>query len=145
MQFRIVEEEDLIICSKLFLTVFNEEPWNDEWTLETAQQYLSNFYQTPGFLGVSAVENNEIVGFIFGVRRVWWSGDEFFINEMCVDTNQQNKGVGKSLMDYLKKVIGSNGVATISLLTDRGIPAEEFYKRNGFKEIERLVFLSSDV
>lgn len=145
MQFKTVEEGDLIICSKLFLTVFNEEPWNDEWTLEKAQQYLSDFYRTPGFLGVTAVENNEIVGFIFGARRVWWSGDEFFINEMCVDTNQQNKGIGKALMDYLKKIIDSNGVATISLLTDRGIPAEEFYKRNGFKEIERLVFLSRDV
>ncbi|MEK4300492.1 GNAT family N-acetyltransferase [Oceanobacillus sp. FSL W8-0428] len=145
MQFKTVEECDLLTCSKLFLNVFNEEPWNDKWTLEKAQQYLSDFYQTPGFLGVSAVENNEIVGFIFGVRRVWWSGDEFFINEMCVNTNQQNKGIGKALMDYLKEIIGSNEVATISLLTDRGIPAEEFYKRNGFKEIERLVFLSSDV
>ncbi|GEN86771.1 GNAT family N-acetyltransferase [Oceanobacillus sojae] len=145
MQFKTVEECDLLTCSKLFLNVFNEEPWNDKWTLEKAQQYLSDFYQTPGFLGVSAVENNEIVGFIFGVRRVWWSGDEFFINEMCVNTNQQNKGIGKALMDYLKEIIGSNEVATISLLTDRGIPAEEFYKRIGFKEIERLVFLSSDV
>ncbi|WP_152656644.1 GNAT family N-acetyltransferase [Oceanobacillus sp. CFH 90083] len=145
MQFKTVEESDLVTCSKLFLNVFNEEPWNDEWTLEKAEKYLSDFYQTPGFFGVSALENNEIIGFIFGVCRVWWSGDEFFINEMCVNTDQQNKGVGKALINYLEKVMDANRISTISLLTDRGIPAEEFYKKNGFKEIDRIVFLSRDV
>ncbi|WP_040984474.1 GNAT family N-acetyltransferase [Oceanobacillus jeddahense] len=145
MQFKIVEENDLISCSKLFVTVFNKEPWNDEWTLKKAGKYLSDFYRTPGFLGVSAVENGKVIGFIFGVRRAWWSGDELFINEMCVDTTKQNKGIGKALINDLINKLDSNTITTISLLTDRGIPAEDFYKRNGFKEIERLVFLSRDV
>ncbi|WP_339237409.1 hypothetical protein [Oceanobacillus sp. FSL W7-1281] len=81
MQFKNVAEEDLLPCSKLFLTVFNAEPWKDEWTLERARQYLSDFYPTPGFLGVLAVENEEIIGFIFGARRAWWNGDEFFIKK----------------------------------------------------------------
>ncbi|MEK4304006.1 MULTISPECIES: GNAT family N-acetyltransferase [Oceanobacillus] len=145
MQFKSVVEADLISCSKLFLTVFNGEPWNDKWTLEKAKQYLADFYRTPGFFGVSAIENEEIIGFIFGTRRAWWNGDEFFINEMCVDTDRQNKGIGKELLHHLREVMETEAVTAISLLTDRGIPAEAFYKRNGFKEIERLVFLSREV
>lgn len=145
MHFKTVEENDLNTCSNLFLSVFNEEPWNDKWTMEKAEQYLTDFYWTPGFLGVSAIENEEMIGFIFGTRRTWWSGDEFFIHEMCVDTGRQNKGIGKALINHLINELNSNSITAISLLTDRGIPAETFYKRHGFKEIERLVFLSREV
>jgi len=76
---------------------------------------------------------------------VWWNGDEFFINEKCVRTEQQKKGVGKELLQRLMKEIDGTTISNISLLTDRGIPAENFYKKNGFIEIERLVFLSKGV
>ncbi|MED1607845.1 GNAT family N-acetyltransferase [Cytobacillus kochii] len=100
MEFKLLEMNDLTKCSETFIEVFNDEPWNDEWTFTKAKKYLLSFYQTPGFLGVLAVENDEIIGFILGVKRVWWSGDEFFINEMCVKTQSQNNGIGKALLNH---------------------------------------------
>ncbi|SDC93142.1 Ribosomal protein S18 acetylase RimI [Terribacillus halophilus] len=142
MQIRICKEEDLQSCSDTFAKVFNEAPWNEAWTAKSALSYLLDFYQTPGFTGIVAVEAEEVIGFIFGTKRKWWSGEEFFINEMCVRSDQQNKGIGKALMDYLLKTADTK---TITLLTDRGLPAETFYKRNGFQEIERIMFLSREV
>ena len=52
--------------------------------------------------------------------------------------------LGKALQKYLKEIEGTT-ITNISLLTDRGIPAEHFYKKNGFEEIERLVFLSKGI
>ena len=63
---------------------------------------------------------------------------------MCVESQHQNRGIGKLLLDYLIKSLGNN-ISNITLLTDRGIPAEAFYKKNGFREIERLVFLSKNI
>jgi aminoglycoside 6'-N-acetyltransferase I len=145
MELKLFEEKNLLKCTKTFIDVFNQEPWNDEWKNETARQYLLDFTNTPGFKGIIAVDGEEIIGFIFGTRKCWWSGDEFFINEMCVKIKEQNTGVGSKLMNYLLKELKSDGVSTISLLTDRGIPAEAFYKKNGFSEIKRLIFLSRDV
>ncbi|SNZ15610.1 Ribosomal protein S18 acetylase RimI [Terribacillus aidingensis] len=142
MNMRACMESDLEVCSDIFVNVFCEEPWNEAWTPETALKYLKDYYHTPGFTGILAAENQDIIGFIFGVKRRWWSGDEFFINEMCVRSDKQSKGVGKQLMHYLLKTTDAE---TISLLTDRGLPAETFYKRNGFNEIERLMFLSREV
>ena len=144
MEIKLIEQNDLIQCTEMFIKVFNDDPWNDEWTFSKAQKYLLDFYNTPGFLGVLALENKEVIGFIFGVHRTWWSGDEFYIHEMCVESQRQNSGIGKSLLDYLIKSIGNN-ISNITLLTDRGIPAEAFYKKNGFREIERLVFLSKNI
>ena len=145
MEFKYFTEDDLLKCTQTFIEVFNEEPWNDQWEREKAARYLLNFTRTPGFIGVLAMEDEEVIGFLFGVQRAWWSGDEFFINEMCVKANQQNKGIGKALLKRLLKELGASTVTNLSLLTDRGIPAEEFYKKNGFTEIERLVFLSRGV
>ena len=144
MEFKLLEENDLIKCTETFIKVFNDEPWNDEWTFPKAQKYLLDFYHTPGFLGILAIENKEVIGFIFGAHRTWWSGNEFYIHEMCVESQHQNRGIGKSLLNYLIKSLGNN-ISNITLLTDRGIPAEAFYKKNGFREIERLVFLSKNI
>ncbi|MEO4052819.1 GNAT family N-acetyltransferase [Solibacillus sp. CAU 1738] len=145
MELKILVENDLTKCTSTFIEVFNDEPWNDEWTFTKAKKYLLDFYNTPGFLGVLAVENEEIIGFIFGVHRIWWSGDEFFINEMCVKLQHQNKGIGRLLLNHLITELDNSNISNITLLTDRGIPAEEFYKKSGFEEIERLIFLSKNI
>lgn len=145
VEYKLLVEDDLIKCTETFIEVFNDEPWNDKWTFTQAKKYLSDFYHTPGFLGILAVENEEILGCILGVNKAWWSGDECFVNEMFVKQQKQNKGIGKALLNYLIKELDNLNISNITLLTDRGIPAEEFYKNNGFEEIERIVFLHKNI
>lgn len=145
MQLTLFTEKNLIKCTETFIEVFNAEPWNDEWEIEKAKRYLLDFIRTPGFMGIVAREEEEVIGFLFGTRRVWWSGNEFFVHEMCVKTAVQNGGIGKMLLSNLLERLDAESIENVSLLTDRGIPAEAFYKKNGFKEIERLVFLSREL
>lgn len=145
MELALFTERDLVKCTKTFIEVFNEEPWNDKWTIEKAERYLHDFYRTPGFIGILAMEDGEVLGFLFGIRRAWWSGDEFFIQEMCVKGDRQKRGIGNALLGRLEEELEAHSVTQLSLLTDRGIPAERFYKKNGFAEIERLVFLSKEI
>jgi aminoglycoside 6'-N-acetyltransferase I len=133
---------DLKECTDLFINVFNKEPWNDNWTQEYAEQYLNDYVSTPGFFGVIAEERSKIKGFIFGIRKKWWSGDEYFINEMCVAIETQRSGIGTCLLNYLENKLQDEQINRITLLTNKGIPAEGFYKKNGFTEIDRLIFLS---
>ena len=145
MEFRKLTEKDLTTCTEAFVDIFNDEPWYDEWTFDRAKQYVSDFYHTPHFLGVLAIENEEIVGFAYGVTRAWWNGNEFYINEMGVKKQWRGQGIGKILLEQLIKELKGCEVDNFALLTDRGVPAEAFYKKNGFKEIERLVFYSRDL
>lgn len=145
MDIRPYESKDLRECISLFINVFNNEPWNDKWTSEKAEQYLVDYIKTPGFSGFIAVEGMIMKGFIFGFRKRWWNGDEFFINEMCVQIDDQRSGVGSKLIHFLEIHLKSEGIESITLLTNRGIPAEKFYVKNGFKEIERLIFLYKNI
>ncbi|OAB38359.1 GCN5 family acetyltransferase [Paenibacillus glacialis] len=141
MIIRPFESDDLRKCTTLFVNVFNREPWNDNWSIEAAKQYLVDYIQTPGFRGFIAEDGSEIRGFIFGFRKRWWEGDEFFVNEMCVQVDEQRSGIGTKLINYIEGDLIHAGIENITLLTNREIPAEEFYKKNGFNEIERLIFL----
>lgn len=140
MDIRQFTLSDIDACSEAFVEIFNDEPWHDEWTREGAKTYVLDFFNTPKFLGFIAEDNQDIIGFIFGVQREWWSGREFYIHEMGVKKAYRNQGVGKSLLKTLENALKSNAVQYVSLLTDRNTPTETFYKTNDFQEITRLVF-----
>lgn len=145
LELRLFDGNDILQCVDTFINVFNQDPWNDEWSTDTAYRYLIDFTNTPGFTGVVAVDEEEMIGFIFGASKHWWSGKEFFINEMCVSVQKQKTGVGSALMRFLIEKLESDEISNVTLLTDRGIPAEVFYKKNGFTEIDRLVFLNKNL
>lgn len=56
MNIRHYASEDFQGCVELFMNVFNEEPWKDRWTQGTAEQYLKDYMDTPGFTGIVAEE-----------------------------------------------------------------------------------------
>lgn len=145
MEFKRLTEKDLSACAKAFVAIFNDEPWYDEWTFEQAEQYLSDFYHTPNFLGILALEKGGIIGFVYGVTRVWWRGNEFYIHEMGVKKERRREGIGRALLEQLITELEGSDISNFALLTDRGMPAEEFYKKNGFTAIERLIFYSRDL
>ncbi|OVE54047.1 GNAT family N-acetyltransferase, partial [Chryseobacterium mucoviscidosis] len=43
MELKSFERNDLLRCTNTFTNVFNQEPWNDEWSTETAFQYLLDY------------------------------------------------------------------------------------------------------
>lgn len=145
MNIREFKSSDLELCVELFIDVFNREPWNDQWTNDRAKQYLMNFVNTPGFNGVVAANEPAIKGFIFGVSKCWWKGNEFFIHELCVRGDHHRSGIGTNMLQYLEQILIKEGIEDIALLTNRDIPAEMFYVKNGFKEIKRIVFLAKNI
>lgn len=144
IEFRVLTEKDLNACTAAFIEIFNEEPWYDQWTFERASQYITDFYNTPHFLGILAIEKKQQV-FAYGVIRTQQQGNEFYINEMGVKKKQRRQGIGKKLLEQLIMELEGAKITNFALLTDRGVPAEEFYKKNGFQEIERLVFYSREL
>ncbi|WP_165763684.1 hypothetical protein [Halalkalibacter urbisdiaboli] len=79
---RLFDNNDFISCVNLYIKVFNQEPWNDNWSYKKAVGYLGDMVNTPGFEGFVVTEDTNIVGFIFGYRKQWWQGDIFFLQ--CV-------------------------------------------------------------
>jgi len=136
--FRRFNWKDLDECSALFKKVFSADPWFDEWvSLDQSRNYLKELVQNPVFEGFLMCEDSKIVAVCLGHRRSWWMGKEFFMDEFFVETGRQGNGIGTKTVDFLVDILREDGYTRLTLLTNKNIPAETFYLKNGFYNNEK--------
>ena len=122
-------------AAKLFMDTFNDSPWNENWDSAFAIQRIKNIYTTPGFKGVVCLENStsEIIGFCIGNIEAWENYEVFYLNELCIKSSYQCKGIGKKLINILEKELNNIGINKIFLSTIRGKEGpKEFFGKSGF-------------
>lgn len=137
---------DIESIKALFLSVFTIEPWNDDWSDENQLNlYMDDLVNQSNSLTYGIFENAELIGVSLGHIKHWYNGTEYCIDEFCVKTDRQGKGIGKLFMEEIQLLIKERGLSQIFLLTDRDVPAYQFYKRNGFYELESLVSFGKQV
>jgi GNAT superfamily N-acetyltransferase len=131
---RIGSIEMLEQCAEIYPAAYNAEPWNDNWTTQTAKALLTCYYKTPNFMGWIARQNGIIIGCAIGNMEPYYSGNIFILKEMFVAVGTQGSGVGSRLIAVLKDHMNKINVKTVMLFTLR--PVFDFYAKSGFKEME---------
>lgn len=144
LKTREMKKDDIEACARLFYKVFTKGPWFDNWqsTME-AEKYLTELMNNPVFIGIIIEKDNKIVGASFGHTRSWYEGEEYCIDEFYIDNEIQGIGLGSKFMEEIKKNMILRDIHCIFLLTERGIPAETFYKKNSFKSKDSSLFMYS--
>ena len=132
-------ETDIDALAPIMLEVFNNEIWKNIWTFPRAKAYLLDFYKNRKFVGYTAIDDNKIVGGIFGIEKVWWSSDEVSIEEFFVSPNYQGKKIGTKLLDEVIKYVKEHNFGGICLLTNKNSKAYEYYLKNGFVLNDEIV------
>ena len=144
MKYRIIKKSDIDKCSSIFADVFSSSPWNEDWSKSIAFERLSHFYESKGFLGVLAEEEN-ILGFALGNIEPFCFGPLFYLREMCVDSQSQRKGIGSKMIDMLNSELSKLNVKKVYLTTERTIPAADFYQRKGFVHDDAVGFYAKSI
>lgn len=143
LSIKVITINEIEQCSKLYTYIFNQAPWFDEWTLESASERLRDIFQHPRYWGVGLFdENDQLQGFLSGYAETWWDGKHFQVVEMCVKTEEQGKGMGSSLLSALENYCKESRIKRIYLLTGSGGQAEAFYLKNGFYVNPRMIMMS---
>lgn len=132
---------DLLTCVDLLIEAYNYEPWNCHWTIETATRYLNEFVSNENFVGFVICEGTTIVGAIFAHRKTWWTKDELFVDEIFIAPRYQRQGYGTKLLDHAEGYARVEGLAGLTLLTDRNMPAAAFYVKHDYLQAEHVVFM----
>jgi ribosomal protein S18 acetylase RimI-like enzyme len=130
-------------CAKLLVATFNAEPWNDSWSLDTARKELTWAMGVPGFVGFVALDEG-VVAFATGYRQPYDVQEVFYLKTFCVWPDAQGTGVGSRLIGHLKEHLGESGLKTIYLITHKGTPAEDFYKKNGYRVNSEDIFMTQE-
>ena len=132
MNITEITSSDVEEFASLYASTFNLPPWNENWSVESAASRLICYRNTPNFVGFSARNDNELVGFIFGNYEPYQDESLFLLKEMCVHSNYQRSAIGTQLLNELHLRLSKERISTVNLLTRTGSSAESFYLKNGY-------------
>jgi aminoglycoside 6'-N-acetyltransferase I len=131
-------------CACLLMVSFNAEPWNDNYTLDTAGKQLAWFLGVPGCVGLVSIADG-VVAFAIGYREPSDVGESYYLDTFCVRPDAQRTGVGSRLLGHLEEYLGKSGVKAIELGTYKGTAAEAFYKKNGYIVKPKNIVMSHEL
>ncbi|MCL2199496.1 MAG: GNAT family N-acetyltransferase [Defluviitaleaceae bacterium] len=139
---KMYQESDLEICTEIYVSAFNAPPLSyDFLTKEKAERYLRDITRTPGFLGYTYWEEDEMVAFCFGKLDNYFEGVMFEVEELAVVPGKHRSGVGSTVMRLLEAKLAGYRVMAVNLHTSRDLPAFSFYLKNGYEELQENVTL----
>ena len=142
MEIKRLNINQIDAIKSFFKEVFTNEPWNDDWSdEEQLHQYMLDLIGNRNSLSIGLYDNEEFVGLSLGSIMHWHAGTEYYIYEFCVRREFQNKGIGSFFLSEIEKYVQTLGINHIFLQTESNVPAYEFYKKNGFLELEGHVSL----
>ena len=146
MELKRLSINDKEAIKKLFTGVFTGEPWNDDWSdSKQLDCYIDDLCGQSYSLTFGLYDGGELIGISMGDIKHWFRGTEYLINELCIKTDRQGTGAGTIFLTEIEKAIKEMGLKQIFLLTDRDMPAYNFYKKNGYVEVSNLVPFSKNI
>jgi len=145
MTIRPLTQNDIEQCARLYVLAYNRPPWNYNFSHEKAVKYLTEYTERSRFVGFVLVEGDVIAGAMLGHSKTWWTNDLLYIDELFVAPESRGKGYGKRLLDHAEEYSREQGYEVITLMTNKHMPAFEFYNHIDYIQAEHFVFLFKPV
>ena len=113
--------------------------------IRNSRTVLQVFYENRKFVGYVAVEEEKMIGCLFGHEKIWWNNSEVFIEEMFVTPKKQGAGIGTELLKTVEQYVTDNQLAGMTLSTNKYAPAPKFYEKNGFGHCKHVIFMAKEL
>lgn len=118
--------------------------WNEASCIESMYKQFEKLQKRGSHIFLSAVEDNILIGSVMGVICEELYGDcrPFLVLEnMIVDKEYRNKGVGKALISELERIAKEKNCTQVILVTEENRPdACGFYESAGYSPVTHKGF-----
>ncbi|HFU3725249.1 TPA: GNAT family N-acetyltransferase [Streptococcus suis] len=146
MELKELTLADMEMVKELFLSVFSQEPWNDDWSdEEQLDRYLGDLLSHPRALCFGLLDQGSLIALSLGRIRYWYEGTEYRIEELCIARNYQGRGIGQAFLKRIEEQLVERKIVHILLQTERTLPAFFFYEKCGFHALEEDVTMFKKV
>ncbi|NJR45314.1 MAG: GNAT family N-acetyltransferase [Hyellaceae cyanobacterium CSU_1_1] len=145
MDICAIAEQDLQVVSQLYVSVFSGPPWNEDWEFTWAYERLQWIYQSKGFVGYIAINDDQTLGAIMGHFVPFKGNKGFEIVELLVATHHQNQGIGNKLLTKLELTLQQDNYDNTWLLTAKDSDAESFYSKHSYQRERKIVLLNKEL
>lgn len=146
LELRELSLDDVEAVKARMVEIFSGEPWNDHWEdPEQLHQYMLELMGNPNSLSFGLFRGGELIGICLGRIRHWYTGTEFWIDELGLVPGAQGAGVGREFLGRVETALKQRKLTGIVLITDRTMPAYGFYQKQGFEELKTQVLFAKEL
>ncbi|MCL2575773.1 MAG: GNAT family N-acetyltransferase [Defluviitaleaceae bacterium] len=141
MNIREFEISDINDCINDFMQTFNNEPWNEKWSFERADEYINDVFNSPKVVGFVLCEDDKNVAYALCFKRYWWNSDDRYkllLELFFIKPDYQRKGYGGVLLEHIEDYAKENGIRGIMLYTQKNKPCFDFYAKNGYVVMDNV-------
>lgn len=137
-ELTVNEIEDI---KNIILEAFSREPWNDNWTdKQQFHLYILDLIGNKNSLSLGLYDNEKLIGVSLGRIKHWYTGNEYWIDDLAILPQSQGQGCGSKFIDLIETFIKPKGIVKIVLFSEKNIPAYHFYVKKEFTEKTKRVF-----
>ena len=132
MNIELLTSEKIEEVKTAMYRIFSAPPWNDQWTDHQLHLYVQELMENNNSLSLGFRKESQLIGISL----------EYWIDEFGLLPQYQKLGLGSRFLEEIETFLSERGIFTMTLLTERAIPAYFFYRKNGFTEKEEQVIFS---
>lgn len=136
-EFKELTIEELDIVINKYINYYNDE--GGQWTYNLAKKRLEQIFLTPYFYGIGLYNGFELLGFVIGWFKHFDDLQLFYVEEILVFKEYQNKGLGSKMLQELESLVKKQGAQKIDLSTTYEDVHQRFYSRLGYEKSNFLI------
>jgi len=111
------------------------------WTYEKAYKRIHQVMTIEGSESFVQYVDEKLSGFVMGYYKEFDDLKAYFLEEIVIFKEYQNKGYGAAFLEYLEAVVRQNGVEHLELISVNDEHHMHFYKKLGFYEASNLAMM----
>ena len=141
MNYFRMSEKDLDLITSLYVKYYNENE-DGSWTFEKAYRRIRQVLLTPDSYCLIQEINGLYTGFLMGFIKEYDDLKSYFLEEIVIFNEYQNKGLGSLFLKELESHLLEMDVRLIELMSVNDEKHRHFYKKFSFAKVSNLMIMS---
>lgn len=136
---KLTEENiDAVVCN--YVDYYNNYD-NGCWTYEKAYKRIHQVMTIEDAECMVQYADGKMSGFVMGYYKEFDDLKAYFLEEIVIFAEYQNKGYGAAFLEELEALVRRNGVEHLELISVNDEHHMHFYKKSGFYAATNLVMM----
>ena len=141
MNYFRMSEKDLDLITSLYVKYYNENE-DGSWTFEKAYRRIRQVLLTPDSYCLIQEINGLYTGFLMGFIKEYDDLKSYFLEEIVIFNEYQNKGLGSLFLKELESHLLETDVSLIELMSVNDEKHRYFYEKFSFAKVSNLIIMS---
>jgi len=140
MEYVKLTEENIDSVIKAYVDYYNNHE-DGCWTYEKAYKRIHQVMTIEGSESMVQYADGKMTGFAMGYYKEFDDLRAYFLEEIVIFKEYQNKGYGVAFLEHLEEVVRENGVEHLELISVNDAHHMHFYKKLGFYAASNLAMM----